>query len=153
MTSLTKTKSNLLHAVLDTNVFVAASLSRSANSPNKELIARWVSGEFVVITSEILLLETIETLASRGVNEEEIIELATALRKYATMIDPSNTQVPSVIVADPDDDHVISCAVLGKADCIVTNDRHIRDLGDSYQGILILESLPFLWKVRGDIKP
>jgi len=32
------------------------------------------------------------------------------------------------VLADPDDDHILACALEGAADLIVSNDRHLLDL-------------------------
>jgi uncharacterized protein len=49
-----------------------------------------------------------------------------------------------VIAADPDDDKVLECAVLGSATHIVTGDRrHLLPL-DSFRGIRIVTSAQFL---------
>jgi len=49
-----------------------------------------------------------------------------------------------VVTADPDDDKVIECAVVGDATHIVTGDRHhLLPLG-SYQGIAIVSAADFL---------
>jgi predicted nucleic acid-binding protein len=45
--------------------------------------------------------------------------------------------VPSVIAADPDDDHVIAAAVAAKADLIVSGDRHLLTLG-THRGIRVI---------------
>ena len=44
-----------------------------------------------------------------------------------------------VVTADPDDDKILECALAGKADFIVSGDRHLLDL-ENYQGILILRA-------------
>lgn len=44
------------------------------------------------------------------------------------------TQIPRVIERDPDDDHIIACALAAKAGLIVSGDKHLLDLG-SYSGI------------------
>ena len=50
----------------------------------------------------------------------------------------------SGIIADPDDDMVIECAVVGSATHIITGDqRHLLPL-ESYQGILIVKPADFL---------
>jgi predicted nucleic acid-binding protein len=36
--------------------------------------------------------------------------------------------VPRVIENDPDDDHVIACAVAAKADIIVSGDKHLHSI-------------------------
>lgn len=51
-----------LRAVLDTNVFVSAFLSRSPTSPTREIVSRWQAGEFVLLCSPHLLDEITEKL-------------------------------------------------------------------------------------------
>jgi putative PIN family toxin of toxin-antitoxin system len=51
-----------LRAVLDTNVFVSAFLSRNPTSPTKELIHRWEEEEFTLLVSDALLEEIAEKL-------------------------------------------------------------------------------------------
>ena len=43
------------------------------------------------------------------------------------------------VSCDPDDDHVIACALAAKASLIVSGDRDLRDLG-TYKGIRILNA-------------
>ena len=49
----------------------------------------------------------------------------------------------SVIKADPDDDRVLECAVAGRADYIVSGDKHLLNLAE-YQGIRILTLREFM---------
>ena len=49
--------------------------------------------------------------------------------------------------ADPDDDRVLECAVAGRADYIVSGDRHLLKLG-SYDDIPILTVRQFLNKIE-----
>ena len=46
--------------------------------------------------------------------------------------------VPRVIENDTDDDHVLACALAGRADLIVSGDKRLRSLGGQYQGIPIV---------------
>jgi len=48
-----------------------------------------------------------------------------------------------VIEDDPDDDRVLECAIQGRADFIVTGDRHLLKL-NTYKGIPILTVRQFL---------
>jgi uncharacterized protein len=50
------------------------------------------------------------------------------------------TVVPHVIENDPDDDHVLACAVAAQADLIVSGDKHLHSLGGQYQGIRIVSA-------------
>ena len=45
--------------------------------------------------------------------------------------------VPPVVLADPDDDHVVAAAVAAEADLIISGDRHLLALR-SHRGISIL---------------
>jgi predicted nucleic acid-binding protein len=49
-----------LRAVLDTNVPIAAHLSRNPHSPTIELLARWRGGQFVQLYSDDMLVELVE---------------------------------------------------------------------------------------------
>jgi uncharacterized protein len=54
------------------------------------------------------------------------------------------TNTLKVVTADPDDDKVVECAVVGSATHIVTGDRrHLLPIG-SYQGIQIVTAADFL---------
>ena len=51
---------------------------------------------------------------------------------------PAATISPTVI-ADPDDDHVLACAIAANADFIVSGDKHLLDL-KRHQGIEIVNA-------------
>lgn len=66
------------------------------------------------------------------------INIVRELRRLAFIVAPIN--VPRVIIGDPDDDHVLACAVEAQADMIVSGDKHLLDLGGHYQGIRIVNA-------------
>lgn len=142
-----------LRAVLDTNVFVSAFLSRNPSSPTRELIERWKNSEFVLLISDALADELIEKLLQKGVVLYQVLEFTALLGQLADWIEVPAEAVRPLIARDPDDDHVIACAVVGKANCLVTYDPHFEALGETFEGIEIMKALPFLWKVRGDRPP
>ena len=142
-----------LRAVLDTNVFVSAFLSRNPTSPTQELIRRWEDGEFILVVSNALLEEVAEKLVERDIEQERIIEFLTLVGRLADWIDVPPEAMRPIIANDPDDDHILACAVVGKADCLVSYDPHFDCLEGEYQGVKIMKALPFLRAVRGDRPP
>ncbi|MCU0502269.1 MAG: putative toxin-antitoxin system toxin component, PIN family [Anaerolineae bacterium] len=142
-----------LSAVFDTNVFVSALLSRNPTSPTQELLRRWLADEFTLLISQALLIELVEKLQARGVSQQQVHELLIAISRLAEWVEvPAEALLP-VVVNDPDDDHVLACAVAGQADYLVTYDPHFDILRGSHRGVRITKALPFLWAIRGDSRP
>jgi predicted nucleic acid-binding protein len=50
--------------------------------------------------------------------------------------------VLNVVTAEPDDNRVLECAVDGKADIVVSNDRHLLDI-KTYAAIPIVAGVDF----------
>jgi putative PIN family toxin of toxin-antitoxin system len=141
-----------LRAVLDTNVFVSAFLSRSPTSPTQEIIQRWQADEFTLLVSDGLVDELAKKLIERGISQERVIEFLALLRRLAEWVDVPDEAVKPVIKADPDDDIILACAVVGDADCLVTYDPHFDVLGGEHEGVRVTRALSFLKAVR-DGKP
>ena len=55
--------------------------------------------------------------------------------------------IAPVIVADPDDDHVLACALAAQADLIVSGDPHLRNL-KTYHGIPIITATDALRQIE-----
>ena len=142
-----------LRAVLDTNVPIAAHLSRNAHSPTIELLERWRNGEFIQLYSDDTLLELVEKLQARKVGQDPIARYVADLLLLGELVIVTPEQIPYVIQADPDDNAILACAFWGRASHIVTYDPHFHFLGGVYQGIPILDGLHFLYVVRGDLPP
>jgi len=139
---------DLWRVVLDTNVYVAAFLSKSSTSPTNEILDRWEAGEFVLLFTDAILEEVAETFDAKDIEREITLKLITSLRGAAERVEVS--EIPPVVIADPDDDVILAYAVNGGADVLVTYDPHLLDLGAEYRGVRIVEALPFLWALRGD---
>ena len=145
-----ETERQRLRAVFDTNIFVAAHLSKNPHSPTMELLRRWRQEEFELLYSDDLLVEIDEKFSAKGIGDEYKDSLLVELRDLATYVEVKPSDVKPVIIADPDDDFVLACAVVGQADYLVTYDAHFDVLEGEYQGMKITEALPFLRAVRGD---
>jgi len=148
-----ETERRRLRAVFDTNIFVAAHLSKNPHSPTMELLRRWRQREFELLYSDDLLVEIDEKFSARGIGDEYKDSLLVELRDLATYVEVKPSDVESIIIADPDDDFILACAVVGQADHLVTYDAHFDVLEGEYRGVKITEALPFLWAVRGDRPP
>jgi len=136
-------------AVLDTNVFVSAFLSRNPASPTQELIQRWKADEFTLLVCDALVDEIAGKLLERGIGEEQVIEFLALVTRLAEWVNLPPGMIEPVVV-DPDDDAILACALEGKADFLVTYDPHLLSLGSNYQEVKISQALPFLRAVRGD---
>lgn len=97
--------------------------------------------ELQLFTSRTLLLELADILSRRkfarkltaaGLTTEQLVERYAWL---ATVVRPV-TIAPTIIV-DPDDDHVLACAITARVEFIVSGDRHLLDL-KQYQEIRIV---------------
>ncbi len=148
-----ETERQRLRAVFDTNIFLAAHLSKNPHSPTMELLRRWRQGELELLYSDDLLVEIDEKFSARGIGDEYKDSLLLELRDLATYVEVKPSDVKPVIIADPDDDFILACAVVGQADYLVTYDAHFDVLEGEYRGVKITEALPFLWAVRSDSPP
>jgi uncharacterized protein len=72
-------------------------------------------------------------LAASGLTVEQIVDRYAEL---ATLVRP--VTIAPTILNDPDDDHVLACAIAARADLIVSGDKHLHGLGGEYQGIRIV---------------
>lgn len=109
--------------VLDTNVLVGSAYDE--HSASWRIIDACIRGELTAIVSPALQGEYEEILARtvRMRGHEERVQKFLAAAEY---VRPAI--VPRVVQDDPDDDKVLATAVAGKADTIVTNDRHLLQL-------------------------
>jgi putative PIN family toxin of toxin-antitoxin system len=125
--------------VLDTNVVIAGLLWSGVPARLLDLAA---DGDIVLVSSPALIAELARTLgyrkfARRLAHSGKGIEVW--VRDYRASIELVEPDVvPRVIPNDPADDHVIACAIVAKADAIVSGDRHLLDLQPAWQGIEIL---------------
>jgi predicted nucleic acid-binding protein len=72
--------------------------------------------------------------------ESRVQRRVRAVARAAELVQPRERV--QAVAADPDDNRVLECAITGRADLIVSNDRHLRDL-ESFRGIPIVSGLDF----------
>lgn len=119
------------------------------------LIASWERDETTLITCEEIVSEYEDVLTRRHIlgkfahiSNETIASSAAALREDSLFVTLS--EVPHVVIEDPDDDIVLACAVAGNAEYIVSRDRHLLRLG-THQGIPIVSTETFARILRGQV--
>jgi uncharacterized protein len=133
-----------MRAVADTNVVVSGLLWQG---PSRRVLDLARSGRLRLFTTAPLLAE-LEDVLSRdklarrlslaSVTPRDLVLGYSALAKVVvpTPIDP-------VILADPDDDAVLACALAARAELVISGDRHLLGLQE-FRGIYIVSPSKFL---------
>lgn len=115
--------------VLDTNTVISALLWRG--SPN-ELVLAARTRPVTFFTSPILLAEFADILTRKklasavtasGLSPDQLMH---RYRRLTTVIHPQ--LIPPTVLRDPDDDHVLACALSAKVDLVVSGDHDLLDL-------------------------
>ena len=127
--------------VLDTNVIISALLFRGLPS---RLIPLWQKGKVTLLVSSQVLKEYLRVLAYprfelaaqeiKSIIEVELLPFVEAVRVESKI---------RVIAKDPSDDKFLELAVDGKADFLISHDKHLLGLG-VFRGTQILSVAEFL---------
>jgi putative PIN family toxin of toxin-antitoxin system len=135
----------MIRAVLDANVFVSGIL-RDQGVPGRILQA-WGDERFQLVTSEPILEEVGRVLRyprisrRHGWPEKDVASFLDDVRHLAVLT-PSELTL-AVIAQDAADNRYLECAIEAEADCIVSGDHHLLELGE-YRGIEVLTPRAFL---------
>ncbi len=132
-----------MRVLLDTNVLVAAFLSRG----NCADVLKRCNERHGLVTSEALLKELYEVLIRKArCPSGRALQAVALLARNMSVVEPEPLREP--VCRDPDDDAVLAAALAGKCDCIVTGDKDLLVL-ESYEGVLILVPAAF-WKFEAE---
>lgn len=137
-------------AVFDTNLLVSYLLVH--RPPIALLIDEQLAKErFTLVSAPVLLEELVQVLRYPRLQRyydtaqrDRFVALIAALSELVELPE----EIPP-ISRDPDDDRVIACAVVGRADGIVSGDRDLLDLRE-VGGIPILTAAQFLEWMEDD---
>ncbi len=130
-------------AVLDTNVFISALLF---GGPSSRLVSLWQRNEIVFLLSSEVLKEYLRVLSypKFRLTADEIKSLIAV--EVAPFFEPVKIRTKlRLIDKDPSDNKFLELAVDGKADAIVSSDKHLREL-KIYEGIEIISVAEFFKK-------
>ena len=124
-----------MRVVFDTNVLISAHLDASSLPAMTLAMAR--HGDTIKsVTSPVLLDELSRVLRTKFRAGPDLAEgVVSTFAEYSEMVRPEKTL--HVITNDPSDNRLLECAVEGKAQVIVTGDRHLLIL-KNFRGIRIM---------------
>lgn len=129
----------MLKAVIDANLFVSGIISKKGKPAR--LLQLWYERVFLVVISEQMLQELEKVLRypriknKYNLKDEEIDQAISTIQKFAIVL--PDTLKLDVVKDDPDDNKVLACALIVKADYIVSGDRHLLDIG-------VVEDIPIV---------
>jgi len=118
-----------MRLVLDTNVVASGLLWNGAPA---QLIDAAQAGEVELCTSRALLAELTRILQRSkfakaiAVSGLPLDELVLGYAELATLVAPAS--IPPTVLNDPDDDHVLACALAAQAERIVSGDLDLLSL-------------------------
>jgi putative PIN family toxin of toxin-antitoxin system len=114
-----------LRAVLDTNVWLSAFLTRNPDSAARLIWNSWRKGLFEVVISHAIVNEIADKLLELGHDQNDADEFVTLLYGLAKTVAIEH-QVMGC--HDPKDDPFIETAINGHAEYLVTRDKRLLDL-------------------------
>lgn len=129
-----------MRITVDTNVLISSLGWNGAEAAVIELV---LESKLELCLSEQILGEfyRVSKYQKLGFNEEELDGFVGRILSHIVLVKP--VQVLNVIIEDPEDNRIIECAVEGKAEYIITGDRHLLNLGQ-YEGIRIVRAPEFI---------
>ena len=128
-----------MRVVFDSNVFISAFVIPGSQGERAFLLAR--SGWFALHTSVAILTETARVLRLKfGQDDADIRQALRQISRAAVVGQPASRLR---VVADEADNRILECALQGKADLVVTGDRHLLKLR-RFEEIPIIRLADFL---------
>ena len=130
-----------LHAVVDTNIFISAVLF---GGELEEIVSSWQKEKFVYLLSPQILQEYIKVL-SYPKFELTVADIKHIIEKeLIPFVEPVKVAVyVKAVKKDSSDDKFLALAIAGKADVIVSGDKHLLEL-KSFEKIPIITGREFL---------
>ena len=136
-----------MRVLLDTNLLISYLLPSTHPGTIVAVIERAIAGLYTLLLPEDLVAELKDRASSKPylaqrIPPHRILALIETLRGIAEMVPPLAERFPA-ITRDPDDDYLLSCAMLAAADYLVAGDRDLLMLGD-VEGLEIVTPVDFL---------
>lgn len=135
----------MTRAVIDTNTLVSAIIN-TTGSVSQEIYQNFIKKRFLLITSPLILQEIDEVIHRERImnfHKLSLKQLQELINELANLSYTVSGDIQLNVSRDPDDNKIISAAVEGKADYIVSRDRHILDLKE-YNNIKMISPEQFM---------
>lgn len=126
--------------VLDTNVLVSGIFF---SGPPHRILDAWRSGRVQIVLSPAIIDEyrrVLDELSAKfeGIEVRQILELIISGSEIV-----EDKPLPKPICNDPDDDKFVAAALTGRADTIVSGDKHLLD-ACGHKDVAVLRPREFL---------
>lgn len=132
----------MIKAVLDTNIYISAYLWKG--KPHK-ILKLGLKEEIIIIYSKPIARELREKLLTKfSKSNEKATSYLGFIERMVYLVEP--VKISNIVKQDPSDDKIIATAIAGKADYIVSGDKHLLNLKE-VRGIKIVNSTEFLKKI------
>lgn len=112
----------MLKVVLDTNIFVAAFLSKTQFGYASQIISAWQAGAFTLVISQDILREIIATLYEKNIPEKSLEDLVAIIGEIAFHV-PGAYETNRLDKIDADDNKFLAAALESRADYLVSVDN------------------------------
>ena len=124
-----------MRVIIDTNVFISG-IFWEGNFCS-QIIEKWKNKKFELVSSIEILNELVKTLKDFKIRmpEDMIKEWRNLIIENSIIVEP--TIKLNVVKEDSDDDKFIEAGITGKADFIISQDKHLLKLKE-YLGIKIV---------------
>ncbi|NHZ72010.1 MAG: putative toxin-antitoxin system toxin component, PIN family [Aquificales bacterium] len=134
-----------MRVILDTRVIVSGLISPKG-SPAKT-IARWLQNDFTLLYTQAMLAE-LEDVLNRAWLHERLRRAPNRIPEFLEAVKLLGQLVTGYVnvtgqIRDPFDEMFLACAVLGRADYLVSGDKDLLILGE-FQQTQILTPVQFL---------
>ncbi len=128
-----------MRVVFDTNICISAFVIPGGNAERAYLAA--IQGNFELCTSVAILTEMARKLEEKfGWEKERIAQLITSIADVAVVL--KTTPRLKVLSGEPDN-RILECASEAEADLLVTGDKHLLEL-EQYEDFIIVKLSAFL---------
>lgn len=127
--------------VLDTNVVISSLWPGTS----RRILDLWKQEQLIALVSEPIIREYLEVLERFSVPPEDLQQFIVLFTDPGRSIVVVPHERIQIIPQDPSDNKFLECAIAGRADSIISGDKHLKFL-QSFREIPILPPAVFLAK-------